>query len=171
MKRAELEIGKAYYLSTKTDWSDGSVPYNKRNNKTQIAIYLGKYNKVIVKETQLKTEAERKYRTNQVLVQLPSGREEWVKLSHLRGEFKVCIDQIFKRNHKNEGEERGERYAKHLRQKYFREVYRPAIDEMLKEMRRVSGSYISEYDKVGSLPLSVAQVVTEALSKLETADK
>ena len=126
---------------------------------------------MIVKETQLKTEYDRKYRTNLVLVQLPSGREEWVKLSHLRGEFKVCVEQIFKRNYKSEGEERGERYAKHLRQKQYREVYRPAVDKMLKEIRRVSGSYVSEYTKIGEVSLSVAQVIAEALSKLETADK
>lgn len=171
MKRAELEIGKAYYSATKADWTGDYIPHAKRNNKTQLAIYLRKYHKVVVKETQLKTEYERTYRTNKVLVQLADGREEWIQLSHIRGEFKSCIGLIFEHTHENEGQKRAEKHAKHLRQKYYREVYAPARNKMLQEMCRVSGNYVSEYDRVGGLPLSVVQAINEALSKLESAEK
>ena len=80
MKRAELIIGKAYYMNKSTNW---------RENHYGGTSYAGtaksiSYRKVIIIETQLKTEAEKLWRTRDVLIQDDKGKQGWVPLNHIR---------------------------------------------------------------------------------------
>lgn len=140
MKRAELIIGKAYYLSSRTDWASG---YNngyrdsRLTNLTQTANYY-KGHKVVIVETQLKTDYDRKYRTREVLVRTPRGDEKWVPLAHLRGEFISCIKTHF--DNKGWIDDRDSKHRAHLRRKETREQYNPAV----KELNRLIGELIGE---------------------------
>lgn len=147
MKRAELVIGKGYYYSTKANWNDAYISAD--TTLTQFAIEKRR-NKVIIKETQLKTQYERDYRTREVLVTYASGREEWVPLSHIRGEYIECVKQIYKRHHTSEGIKRAGRYAQHLSRKREREVYKPAVKELDSLIRQLTGnsrfnSYVDDF--------------------------
>lgn len=148
MKRAELEIGKAYYFSTKANWNDAYISAN--TTLTQFAISKAGFHKVVIKETQLKTQYEREYRTREVLVAYASGREEWIPLVHIRGEYLECVKQIYKRHHTSEAIKRAGRYAQHLSRKREREVYKPAVKELDSLIRQLTGnsrfnSYVDDF--------------------------
>lgn len=147
MKRAELVIGRGYYYSTKANWNDAYISADM--TLTQFAI--GKrHNKVTIKETQLKTEYERSRKTRDVLVITASGREEWIPLVHIRGEFISCIKTIYKNHHVSRATQRAGQYAQHLRRKHEREVYQPAVKELDLLIRELTGnsrfnSYVDDF--------------------------
>ena len=164
MKRSELIIGNAYYLSKYNDW-EGKV-YGRYPNLSKCAI-SNRSKKVILVETQLKTEYDRKYRTRDVLVRNIEGKEIWVPLAHLRGDFGSCIKTLFE--YKKEIDNRDSKHRQHLERKHQREVYRPALKTMLTMLKEIEGGYISDYDRIESA-FSIEQLnaIIEGLSLLKT---
>ena len=160
MKRAELIPGKTYYVTSDNGWNN-STGYGYEN-LCQVAQKKKRY-KVTVIRTYLQTDYEKQRKTREVLVKDSYGRDAWVSLAHIRGEFKEIVQVIYESNKKTDP--RGRRYAEHLRRKQEREVYRPALKTMLEELRKVSGGYVSEYDKLGGLDLKAIQAITKALQE------
>jgi hypothetical protein len=168
MKRSELIIGKAYYINTSANWLDKTYCFTE--SYPQGAEKVSR-NKVIIVETQLKTEHQRKYRTREVLIQNHHGDEVWVSLTHIRMEWgravKLIVDE-YRRAKVRSYDDRGNRYARHLANKKARDVIAPAREKMMQEMRRVSGKYVSEYSDVRDLPLEVMLLIGQALSGIKT---
>lgn len=167
MKRAELIVGKAYYLTQYNDWASNGRAHSgwRYKNLTECAI-KNKGKKVIVLETQLKTEHERKYRTREVLVRNSRGNEEWVPLTHIRGEFASCIKSVYDWN--KETDNRAKKYAEHLARKQQREVYKPAYKAMINALDEVAG-YVSGWDRVeNAFKLEHLIAITEGLALLKT---
>lgn len=168
MKRAELEIGKAYYLSQYNDWACNGRAISgwKYNNLTECAI-KNKNKKVIVLETQLKTDYERKYRTREVFIQRADGRTEWVSLTHLRGDFAFCIKSVFE--WRKITDDRDSKYKAHLQRKQQREVYKPTYKQMIDTLSELTGKGIYGWDRIeDGFSLEQLQTINEALSLLKT---
>jgi len=164
MKRSELIIGSAYYKSKHNDW-EGEV-YGRYPNITQLAI-RNRSKKVIVIETQLKTEYDRKYRTRDVLVRNIDGKEMWVPLSHLRGSFDSCIKTLFE--WKKEIDPRTSNYEKHLARKVLREQYNPAYKAMINNLNELTGDGLYGWDRIeNGFSLEQLQTINEALALLKT---
>ena len=164
MKRSELIIGNAYYLSKYNDW-EGKV-YGRYPNLSKCAI-SNRSKKVILVETQLKTEYDRKYRTRDVLVRNIEGKEFWTPLAHLRGDFGSCIKTLFE--WKKEVDPRGSNYEKHLARKVLREQYNPAYKAMVNTLNELTGDGVYGWDKIeNGFSLEQLQTINEALSLLKT---
>ena len=164
MKRSELIIGSAYYKSKHNDW-EGEV-YGRYPNLTKLAI-SNRRHKVIVVETQLKTDYDRKYRTRDVLVRTIDDKEIWVPLSHLRGSFDSCIKTLFQ--WKKEIDPRSANYEKHLARKVQREQYNPAYKAMINTLNELTGDGVYGWDKIeNGFSLEQLKVINEALSLLKT---
>ena len=167
MKRQELIIGKAYYLTQYNDWASNGRAINgwRYKNLTECAI-KNKGKKVILVETQLKTEYDRKYRTREVLVRNSRGEEQWVSLTHIRGEFASCIKSVYEWH--KEVDDRAKKYADHLRRKQQREVYKPAYEAMMTALKE-HGGYVSGWDRVqNAFKLEHLIAITEGLALLKT---
>lgn len=162
MKRAELIPNKSYYMTSDNGWNN-YTGYTYEN-LCQTAQKKKSY-KVVVLQTYLETEHQKKYRTREVFVRDAYGRETWVPLAHIRGEFQDVIKTIYRNNKKTDP--RGKKYAEHLRRKHQREVYRPALNTMLEELRKVSGGYVSEYDSLGKLDIKAIQTIIKALQETD----
>lgn len=150
MKRAELIIGKAYFLAKNNDWNDGYNNGYRPDNYVNLTRVAREYtrHKVIIIETQLKTEYDRKYHTRDVLVRRNNGDEQWVSLSHIRGEFVSCIKTIYKV--KGWIDTRDQKHQAHLRRKVVREQYQPAVKELNSLIAQLTGqerfnSYIDDF--------------------------
>lgn len=164
MKRSELIIGSAYYKSKHNDW-EGEV-YGRYPNLTKLAI-SNRRHKVIVVETQLKTEYDRKYRTRDVLVRTIDDKEIWVPLAHLRGEFDSCIKTLFQ--WKKETDPRGANYEKHLARKVLREQYNPAYKAMVSHLNELTGDGLYGWDRIeNGFSLEQLKIINEALTLLKT---
>lgn len=59
--------------------------------------------------------------------------------------------------------EKEQEQAQKNRELWEKEVYYPALREFQDAIKSTTGRYISEYDRVGKLPLEVLQAITEAL--------
>lgn len=160
MKRAELIPNKTYYMTSDNGWNNFSG-YGYEN-LCQAAQRKKNY-KVTILRTYLQTDYEKQHKTREVLVRDAYGRETWAPLAHIRGEFKDVIKTIYRNNKKTD--QRGRKHAEHLRRKQEREVYRPALNTMLEELRKVSNGYVSEYDKLGGLDLKAIQAIIKALQE------
>lgn len=166
MKRAELEVGKAYYLDTKADWS--SKYLYRCHTTAQAALYLKPSHRVVIVETQLKTDYDRKYRQREVLVMKSNGQEKWIPLNHIRGEYASCIKTICQWSLFNEGTERARKYQKHLQRKQEREVYKPAYEAAMKALKEFGG-YVSSYDRVEhAFKIEHLIAIAEGLALLKT---
>lgn len=164
MKRSELIIGKAYYMSKYNDWV-GNV-YGRYPNLTKVA-HSQRHRKVVIVETQLKTEYDRKYRTREVLVRNSDGKELWIPLAHLRGDFESCIKTLFQ--WKREHDQRDAKYKQHLERKIQREQYAPAYKQMMATIEELTGDSVWGYNRVeGAFTLEQLKVINEALSLLKT---
>ena len=138
MKRAELIIGKAYYISTEAGWRNKTY----RGNKTYFeTAERNKGNKVTIVETQLKTEYDRKYKTRDVLVRYESGRETWEPLAHIRCTWVEAV-RLKTQDYRDAycQDDRDSKYRKHLARKVEREQYKPAV----KELNKLIGSLIGK---------------------------
>lgn len=169
MKRAELEIGKAYYLNTSTDWTGNIWISSSLKTPAQVALYIKASNLVRIKETQLLTDYNKRYHSREVLVTRANGREEWVSLNHIRGGFTECVKLICQRKIKSEGAERASRYAKHLQRKETKEVIEPARKELVKLINGLGEGYghVSYYDRIDQIPHHIMVKLIEALKKVE----
>jgi hypothetical protein len=49
------------------------------------------------------------------------------------------------------------------REKFDAEVYRPALQEFQSVINQYSGKYVSEWDRVGQLPIEVLQAIVQAI--------
>jgi hypothetical protein len=166
MKRAELIIGKAYYINESANWRD---KHYVDESYAKTADRLKHYNKVTVIETQLKTEYDKKYRTQRVLIQDIRGKEKWIALSHIRCTFIEAVKILTDDRRQLKGyNDRGNQYARHLARKFEREQFAPALKNMLEEMQRVTGEKVYSWDKMESLDIKTIQILTQALSGIKT---
>ena len=92
MKRAELIIGKSYYMHESANWRDKVYADNSYAKTADIH----RRRKVVIVETQLKTEQEKKYRNRDVLIQNSNGDQKWVALNHIRIEWIEAVSLITK---------------------------------------------------------------------------
>jgi len=129
VKRAELIIGKAYYISTEAGWRNKTY----RGNKTYFETAKNnKQNKVTIIETQLKTEYDRTYRNRDVFVRYEnSGNERWVALNHIRCTWAEAV-RLKTEDYRQAycQDEREQKYRQHLARKVQREQYKPAVREL-----------------------------------------
>jgi dGTP triphosphohydrolase len=165
MKRAELIIGKNYYMNDSANWRDKTwVDESYAKTADRIKTY-----KVTVIETQLKTDYEKSRRTRDVLIQNHRGEQKWVALNHIRCTFIEAVKILTNERRQLKGyNDPANRYARHLERKFLREQFQPALNKMLQEMKRVSGEYVSSWDKMESLDIKTIQIITQALSGIKT---
>ena len=167
MKRAELIIGKTYYMSESANWRDkysGAESYFKTAQRN-------KWRKVTIIETQLKTEHEKKYRTRDVLIQNYEGKEKWVPLNHIRNDWQYAIAQMtadHRRRYDSPDGGRGAKYRRHLERKIQKEQREPAIKALCQEIERVTGEHVWSHDTIGGLELKTIQILNQALSVIKT---
>jgi len=165
MKRAELIIGKSYYMHESANWRDKVYADNSYAKTADIH----KRRKVVIIETQLKTEQEKKYHNRDVLIQNNNGDQKWVALNHIRIEWIEAVSLITKDwRQRNGWNDRGNRYARHLQRKFAREQFTPALKTMLEEIERVTGEKVYSWDKMESLEYETIKKLTQALSFIKT---
>lgn len=165
MKRAELIIGKSYYMHESANWRDKVYADNSYAKTADIH----KRRKVVIIETQLKTEQEKKYRNRDVLIQNSNGDQKWVALNHIRIEWIEAVSLITKDwRQRNGWNDPANRYARHLQRKFAREQFTPALKTMLEEIERVTGEKVYSWDKMESLEYETIKKLTQALSFIKT---
>jgi hypothetical protein len=168
MKRAELIIGKTYFMSESANWRDKHSGGNSHYQTAQ----RNRWRKVTIIETQLKTEHQKMYRTRDVLIQNYEGVEKWVSLNHIRCEWAYAIGlmtQDHRRRYDSPDEGRGAKYRRHLERKIDREQYKPALKQMLDTINELTGESVWSHNRIES-GFSIEQIKTinEALSLLKT---
>lgn len=167
MKRAELIIGSAYFMSDSNNWADkhsGGESYYETARRN-------KYRKVIIVETQLKTEYDKNYHSRHVLIQNYEGKQRWVLLTHIRQEWKPAIKVMtddYRWSYRPLDGGRGRKYARHLERKQLKEQHEPALKALCQEVERVTGERLSRYDKIEGLRTETLQTLTEILSCIKT---
>jgi hypothetical protein len=167
VKRAELIISKAYFMSESANWRDkhsGSDSYFKTAQQNR-------WRKVIIVETQLKTEQEKNYKTRDVLIQNYEGKQKWVALNHIRTQWADAIGlmtQDYRRRYRSADEGRGMKYQRHLDRKIQKEQREPAIKTLCQEIERVTGEHVWSHDTIGGLELKTIQILNQALSVIKT---
>jgi hypothetical protein len=167
VKRAELIIGKTYFMSESANWRDkhsGADSYFKTAERNR-------WRKVTIVETQLKTEQEKKYKTRDVLIQNYEGKQKWVALNHIRTEWAYAIGlmtQDYRNRYRSADEGRGYRYQRHLDRKIQKEQREPAIKALCQEIERVTGEHVWSGDSIGGLELKTIQILNQALSVIKT---
>jgi hypothetical protein len=164
MKRAELIIGKSYYMHESANWRDKVYADNSYAKTADIH----KRRKVVIVETQLKTEQEKKYRNRDVLIQNSNGDQKWVALNHIRIEWIEAVSLITKDWRRARYDDRGRKYDRHLQRKFAREQFAPALKTMLEEIERVTGEKVYSWDKMESLDIKTIKTLTQALSFIKT---
>jgi hypothetical protein len=167
MKRAELIIGKTYFMSESANWRDkynGSESYFKTAQRN-------KWRKVTIIETQLKTEHEKKYRTRDVLIQNYEGNQKWVALNHIRTDWQYAIVEMttdHRRRYATPDEGRGLKYQRHLDRKHQKEQREPALKALRQEIERLTGEAIYTHDTIGGLEFKTIQILNQILSGIKT---
>lgn len=165
MKRAELIIGKAYYMHESANWMDKIYADNSYVKTANIH----KRRKVIIIETQLKTDYDKSRRTRDVLIQTSDGKEKWVALNHIRTEWIKAIELITQDYRQRVSyDDPVKRYARHMARKMQKEQVEPAIKALCQEIERVTGESVWRGDKIESLELKTIQTLTQALSVIKT---
>lgn len=168
MKRAELIIGKSYYMNKTTDWTNSHYGISSSYAKTAENI---KRFKVVVIETQLKTEYEKEWRTRDVLIQTESGNQKWVPLNWIRCDWIEAVKELTdntRQRARNGWDDRANRYARHLARKREKEQVEPAIKALCQEIERVTGEYVYRGDRIETLELNTLLTLTKALSVIKT---
>ena len=168
MKRAELIIGKAYYMNKTTDWTNSHYSVSQSYAKT--AESVSRY-KVIIVETQLKTEYEKEWHTRDVLIQNSEGKQKWVPLNWIRSTWIEAVRELTentRQRHRNSYSDRGNQYSRHMARKFEREQLKPAIKNLCDEIERVTGERTWAGDKIENLELKTLLTLTQALSFIKT---
>ena len=168
MKRAELIIGKAYYMNKTTDWTNNH--YSVTSSYATTADRLKRY-RVIVVETQLKTEHDKEWRTRDVLIQNSEGNLKWVPLNWIRTTWVEAVKELTdntRQRARNSYSDRGNQYSRHMARKFEREQLKPAIIKLCQEIERVTGEHTWGGDKIENLELKTLLTLTQALSFIKT---
>jgi hypothetical protein len=167
VKRAELIIGKTYFMSESANWRDKHSGSDSYFNTAK----SNRWRKVTIIETQLKTEHEKNYRTRDVLIQNYEGKEKWVALNHIRTGWADAIGLLtadFRSRYRSGDEGRGMRYQRHLAKKHLKEQHEPAVKALCQEIERVTGEHVWSGDTLGGLELKTIQILNQALSVIKT---
>jgi hypothetical protein len=168
MKRAELIIGKAYYMNKTTDWTNSHYGISSSYAKT--ADHIKRY-KITVVETQLKTEHEKEWRTRDVLIQTEGGNLKWVPLNWIRCDWIHAVKGLtdnYRERSRNSYSDPANRYSRHMARKFEREQLKPAIKNLCEEIERVTGEHTYGGDKIENLELKTLLTLTQALSFIKT---
>jgi hypothetical protein len=166
VKRAELIIGKTYYMNKTANWRGDH--YNLSKSYPQTAEGIKRY-KITIVETQLKTEYDKNYRTRDVLIQNHEGKEKWVPLNWIRCSFIEAV-KIFTddRRQRSGYDDPANRHARHMARKIQKEQIEPAIKALCEEIERVTGEHIYRGDRIETLELNTLLTLTKALSVIKT---
>jgi hypothetical protein len=168
VKRAELIIGKSYYMNKTTDWTNSH--YGLSTSYAKTAENLKRY-KVIIVETQLKTEYDKEWRTRDVLIQTEGGNLKWVPLNWIRCDWIEAVKELtdnIRQRERNSWSDRGNQYARHMARKFEREQLKPAIKNLCQEIERVTGEHTYGGDRIENLELKTLLTLTQALSFIKT---
>jgi hypothetical protein len=166
MKRAELIIGKSYYMNSKADWRGSHYSMSESYAKTADSL---SYYKVTIVETQLKTEYQKTRQTRDVLIQKSNGKQVWVPLNHIRCTFIEAVKILTQdRRDMQRYNDATQRYQRHLQRKFAREQFAPAMEVMLQEIERVTGEHVWSWTKFESLDYETIKKLTQALSFIKT---
>jgi hypothetical protein len=166
MKRAELIIGKSYYMNKTNDWRSDHYNLSKSYPKTAEGI---KRYKITIVETQLKTEVEKMYKTRDVLIQNSEGNLKWVPLNWIRCSFIEAVRVLTDDRRQRSGyDDPANRYARHMARKIQKEQREPAIKALCEEIERVTGESVWSGDKIETLELKTLLTLTKALSVIKT---
>jgi hypothetical protein len=166
MKRAELIIGKTYYMNKTANWRDNHYSLSKSYPKTAEGI---KHHKITIVETQLKTDYDKNYRTRDVLIQTSAGNEKWVPLNWIRCSFIDAVKILTDDRRQRLGyDDPANRYARHMARKMQKEQMEPAIKALCEEIERVTGEHVWRGDKIETLELKTLLTLTKALSVIKT---
>jgi hypothetical protein len=166
VKRAELIIGKAYYMNSTANWRDDHYSLSQSYAKTGEGL---KRYKVTVVETQLKTDYDKSFRNRDVLIQNSNGDQKWVALNHLRCEWIQAVKLLTDDRRMRKGyDDPANRYSRHLARKFEREQLRPAIKNLCEEIERVTGEHVWSGDKIENLELKTIKTLIQALSVIKT---
>ena len=165
MKRAELIIGKTYYMHESANWRDKHwVDESYAKTAERLKFY-----KVTVIETQLKTDFDKSRRTRDVLIQNHKGELKWVALNHIRCTFIEAVKMTTDDRRERRGyDDPGNRYARHMARKFAREQYTPALKTLMTEISRVTGEQVYSWEKFESLDIKTIQILTQAISCIKT---
>jgi hypothetical protein len=166
VKRAELIIGKTYYMNKTANWRDDHYNLSKSYPKTAEGI---KRYRITIVETQLKTQAEQVYRTRDVLIQNSEGKEKWVPLNWIRCPFIEAVRTLTDDRRQRLGyDDPANRYARHMARKIQKEQREPAIKALCEEIERVTGEHVWSGDRIETLELNTLLTLTKALSVIKT---
>lgn len=166
MKRAELIIGKAYYMNKTANWRDDHYSLSKSYPQTAEGI---KRYKITIVETQLKTEYDKNYRNRDVLIQNNNGDQKWVPLNWIRCPFIEAVKILTDDRRQRSGyDDPANRYARHMARKMQKEQIEPAIKALCQEIERVTGEHIYRGDRIETLELNTLLTLTKALSVIKT---
>jgi len=166
MKRAELIIGKTYYVNESANWREKHYA-DESYAKTAKGI---KFYRVTIVETQLKTEYDKHRRTREVYVRNSRGEDKWIPLNHIRCDWVEAVKTLTEdRRSRLSYDDRGVKYSRHLARKHEREVYRPAYAKMIEALKEIEGGYVSGYDRVeNAFSIQQIEAIVEGLSLLKT---
>ena len=166
MKRAELIIGKAYYMNKTANWRDDHYNLSKSYPKTAEGI---KRYRITIVETQLKTEYDKNFRNRDVLIQNELGNQKWVPLNWIRCTFIEAVRTLTDDRRQRSGyDDPANRYARHMARKMQTEQLDPAIKARCQEIERVTGEHIYRSDRIETLELNTLLTLTKALSVIKT---
>jgi hypothetical protein len=167
MKRAELLIGKAYFMSESANWRDKHTAGESHFKTAQ----RNKWRKVVIVETQLKTDYDKTRRIRDVMVTDYEGKQKWVPLNHIRAEwgYAICLmTQDYRSRYATPDEGRGAKYRRHLDRKHQKEQREPAIKALCKEIERVTGEHVWSHDTIGGLEFKTLEILNQILSGIKT---
>lgn len=159
MKLAELQEGKWYLVYGRENW--GIISSSESYFKTSKALARYRFTPVFRDGSLFR-------RGNQILMKR-NDLMEWTTLKQIRSEFIDAVVLITNnnRNRKTIWNDRGVRYAEHLKRKAERarkEREKPIKDSFFKAMQSLNpDSFIYEETKLNNLPIAMMEEITEAI--------
>ena len=158
-KRSQLAVGQEWaYQRGRTH---GHSPWSSYKKATIVAVEP--YEKGYIKNYQTQ-------KGNGVLVAFESGYNQVVQLSNLWkpwAEYEVGQAEYLVQHKINQEKEK---VAKAEREKFQQEVYRPALRQFIKAIEPYApNTYISEYTRIGELPVEVLQALTKVIQEKAVA--
>jgi len=166
MKVSDIEIGKAYAYQRNRSESD-------RLHGIQQAIVTGfttshggsKMIKIELTDNRWEYDYDDKYN------RIPdSGRRVDYKISTEVTAMTIVGDWETEsaRRQAWEIQDKADQEEREIARQAHKAIHDPAMNELRKAIQRVTGRYVSEYDRIGSLPTEALIAITEALNAKES---
>lgn len=161
MKLAELQKNKSYFVYGREHWINAG--YGESYYQVARDLRHNKFTPEFDSEGKVKRDySGRVYMTN-------GNRTERFTLKQIRAEFYEAVALIAhtNRNKRNRYNDRGVRYAEHLKRKADRarrEIEKPIEDAFLQALKQAGAEYVWRETKLVHLPIEVMQKITNALT-------